>query len=401
MPRFRYSFMRPDGVIAQAAGEAESELALAARLQREHCYLLRAGPERSWRGQLAGLSFKMGQPSLALALHELGSLVKAGLPVDRGLTVVAEIFPEPRLRVVLLRVRDAVRRGAALADAMEGEASIFSPFHVNLVRAGEAGGALDEALLRLAEHLRQKDALRGQILVAMIYPAILMLVGVAALLLLATVVLPQLAPIFADAGQQMPLPTRLILDASGFLHRFGWLVMVLGVLGVLALRQYLEKPENLLRWDRLKLRLPLAGPIIMAVQTAWFARTSGTLLKAGVALPTALVLARQTVTNRAMSEALQLATVEVRAGRSLTDALQKTGVFPRLSAQLISVGEESGHLDDMLMHQAELFERGAARDIERLVAILVPALTIIIGVSVAGVLASILLAVMQLNELAT
>lgn len=401
MPRFRYSFVRPDGVIAQAIGEAESEFALAARLQREHCYLLSAGPELSWRSQLANLTLRTGQSSLVLALHELGSLVKAGLPVDRGLTVVAELFPEPRLKGALLRVRDAVRRGVSLADAMEAEPDYFMAFHVNLVRAGEAAGALDDALLRLAEHLRQKDALRGQIMVALIYPAILMLVGVAALILLATVVLPQLAPIFADAGQQMPLPTQLILDASDFLQRFGWLVVVLAVLGVMALRQYLQKPENGLRWDRIKLRLPVLGSIIMAVQTAWFARTSGTLLKAGVALPTALVLARQTVTNRAMSEALRLATIDVRAGRKLTDALQKSGVFSLLTAQLISVGEEVGHLDDMLIHQAELFERSAARDIERLVAILVPALTIVIGSSVAGVLASILLAVMKLNELAS
>lgn len=388
-------------MIAQGTGEAESELELASRLQREHCYLLSIGPERSWQSRLTNLTLKTGRSSLVLALHELGSLVKAGLPVDRGLSVVAELFPEPRLRASLVRVRDSVRRGLSLADAMEAEPAYFSAFHVNLVRAGEVGASLDEALLRLAEHLRQKDALRGQILVALIYPAILMLVGVAALILLATVVLPQLAPIFADAGQQMPLPTRLILESADWLRRFGWLVILLIILGALALRQHLKTLENRLRWDRLKLRLPLAGAVIMAVQTAWFARTSGTLLKAGVALPTALVLARQTVTNRAMSEALRLATIEVRGGRSLTDALQKSGVFPRLSAQLISVGEESGHLDDMLVHQAELFERGAARDIERLVAILVPALTIIIGVSVAGVLASILLAVMKLNELAS
>jgi general secretion pathway protein F len=149
------------------------------------------------------------------------------------------------------------------------------------------------------------------------------------------------------------------------------------------------------------LKIPLVGPVMLAVQTARFARTTGTSLRAGVALPAALGLARVTLTNTAISEALRAAIAEVKAGRTLTDALQKSEYFPKLSLQLISVGEESGKLDEMLMHQAELFERSSARRVEGLVAILVPAMTILIGSTVAGVLASILLAVMRLNELAS
>jgi general secretion pathway protein F len=273
--------------------------------------------------------------------------------------------------------------------------------HVNLVRAGEAGSALDEALLRLAEHLRQHENLRSQIQTALIYPAILMLVGVAALVLLATVVLPQLQPIFADAGRQMPLPTRMILSASAFLQQFGWLMAILLTVAILLIRRRLTEPGPRMRWDRFKLRLPLVGPVILTVETARFARTAGTLLKSGVSLPVALGLARQTLGNSALSEALRGAAVDVRGGKPLTDALRKSGIFPGLTAQLVSVGEETGHLDEMLVHQAELFERQAARRIETLVAILVPGITIVIGVSVAGVLAAILLAVMQLNELAS
>jgi len=401
MPRYRYSFVRPDGVVAQATAEADTELALATKLQREHCFLLSAGPERSWRRWADGISFNTGNASLILGLHELGSLIKAGLPVDRGLTVVTELFPEPRLKTALIRVRDAVRRGNSLADAMAAEPAFFSAFHVNLIRAGEASATLDDALLRLAAHLRQAQSLRGQIMVALIYPAILMLVGVAALILLATVVLPQLAPIFADAGTDMPLPTRLILDGAAFLHGYGWLLALLIMLAGFWVQKQWREPATRRRWDAAILRLPLLGALIMSIQTAWFARTAGTLLKAGVALPTALNLARETLTNTAMNEALRQAITEVRSGRSLTDALQKSGLFPKLAAQLISVGEESGHLDDMLVHQAELFERSAARRIESFIAILVPAMTILIGCSVAGVLASILLAVMKLNELAT
>jgi general secretion pathway protein F len=201
-----------------------------------------------------------------------------------------------------------------------------------------------------------------------IYPAILLLVGVSALVLLATVVLPQLVPIFADAGQQMPLPTRVILDLSTFSSRFGWLVAIIIAAAGLAIRQSLRQPLPRARWDQLTLKLPLVGPILLAVQTARFARTTGTALK---------------------------------AGRTLTDALQKSTFFPTLSLQLISVGEESGKMDEMLLHQAELFERSSARRVESMVAILVPAMTILIGSTVAGVLASILLAVMRLNELAS
>ena len=401
MARYQYSFIQRDGTTAHAVTDADDVGALAAQLQREHRYLLRATPEHSLRALLGRLKLHSEHASLVLALHELGSLLKAGLPVDRGLAVVAELLPESGLRAALLRARDAVRRGSGLADALEGEPAYFSALHINLVRAGEVGGALDEALLRLAEHLRASENLRSQIQTALIYPAILLLVGVAALILLATVVLPQLQPIFADAGRQMPLPTRMILAGSDFLRRFGWLIATLIISVFYAIRRRLAQLGPRLRWDRFTLRLPLVGPVILAVETARFARTAGTLLKAGVALPVALSLARQTLNNAALSEALRIAVIEVRGGKPLTDALRRSGVFPGLTAQLVSVGEETGHLDEMLVHQAELFERQSARRIENLVAILVPGLTILIGASVAGVLAAILLAVMQLNELAS
>jgi len=401
MARFRYSYMRADGTVARAAAEAPDTESLAARLRQEHCYLLHAGPEESWRHRLTNLRFRTGHGALITALHELGTLVKAGLPVDRALSVVMGLFPEPRLAAALSRLHASLRRGVSFADALEAEPKFFSAFHVNIIRAGEESARLDESLLRLAEYLRQGDALRGQILTALIYPAILMLVGIAALVLLATVVLPQLAPIFAEAGQPMPLPTRLILLGAAFLQHFGLALALLLVLGWLALRQSLEKPANRQLWDRLKLRLPLLGGIILAVQTARFARTTGTLLKAGVALPASLGLGRQTVTNSAMSEALRLAILDVRGGRPLHAALRESGIFSQLTTQLVAVGEESSRLDELLIHQAELFERSSSRRIETLVAILVPVLTLGIGAGVAGVLASILLAVMRLNELAS
>ncbi|MCF3945754.1 type II secretion system F family protein [Acidiphilium iwatense] len=401
MPRFRYSFVRSDGVVVHASADSEDAQALALRVQREHGYLLHATPELSWRAWLARLRLTTGQSSLILALHELGSLVKAGLPVDRSLAVVAALLPDLGLRVSLLHLRDAVRRGATLAEAMEADPTQFSALHVNLVRAGEIGGTLDDTLLRLAEHLRQQNALRSQIQTALIYPAILVFVGISALILLATVVLPQLAPIFVDAGQKIPLSIRLTLGGTAFVRNFGWLIAIALVASVLLIRRSLERPDLRLRWDRFKLKLPLVGPVILAVQTARFARTSGTLLKAGMALPAALGLARQTLTNRALDEALRVATLGVRGGRPLAEALLASGLFPALSSQLISVGEETGHLDEMLLHQAELFERSGAKRLENLVAVLVPTLTIAVGATVASVLASILLAVMQLNQLAS
>ena len=401
MPRFRYSYMQRDGTMANGVAEAVDLSALADRLQRERCYLLHAAPERPWHGALGVIKLFGHGASLVLALHELGSLVKAGLPVDRGVAVVAELLPEPGLRAALLRVRDNVRRGGGLADALEAEPAYFTALHVNLIRAGEMSGALDDALLRLAEHVRQSENLRSQIQTALIYPTILMLVGMGALILLATVVLPQLAPIFAEAGRQMPLPTRVILGGAAFLREFGWLLLLAMLAGGWAIRRRLALPGPRLRWDQFKLRLPLLGSVIQSIQTARFARTTGTLLRSGVSLPVALGLARQTLGNAALNEALREAAIGVRGGKSLTEALRRSGAFPGLTAQLVSVGEETGHLDEMLVHQAELFERQAARRIENLVAILVPGLTILIGVSVAGVLAAILLAVMQLNELAS
>jgi len=398
--RFRYRFVRNDGVVVEAAADAEDEFTLAAKLRRERGYLLRAWPERNWQAWLAALNWRFGRSSIPLALQELGSLVKAGLPIDRSLSVVSELLPDEGLRNALYRIRDSVRRGNSLADAMEMEKSYFSVLHVNLVRAGEVGNTLSESLLRLADHLRSQAELQGQIQVALIYPMILMLVGVGALILLATVVLPQLVPIFADAGQEMPLPTRIILGASSILRESGWLLTIILALLSVLLRQILRRPKVMVKWHAFKLRLPVIGPLIQAAQIARFARTAGTLLRSGVALSASLSLARQSLTNMAINEAVRIAIIDIRAGRSLTDALKDVGVLPKFTSQLISVGEEGGNLDEMLLHQAELFERSGARRIESLVAILVPFLTILIGTTVAGVLASILLAIMKLNELA-
>jgi general secretion pathway protein F len=401
MSQFRYRAISAAGEVLVGRMEAASVNEVVSRLQDQGHTPLEAAPaagEASGGGG-AGL-FRKGPftgEQLAQFTHQLATLLGAGQPLDRALGILLDLPEGERARNMVERIRDRVRGGTTLSTALDEENGVFPRLYVSLVRAGEAGGSLDETLRRLADYLERAQALRGSIINALIYPAFLMVGVLGSLVLLLAYVVPQFVPIFTDMQVPIPLITKVVLAVGTVVGDWWWAVLtVLGVAGVL-MRVRLADPAARLAFHGRLLDMKVAGPLLLKIETARIARTLGTLLKNGVPLLSALSIGRQVTGNRALDLALEQAAERVKGGTGLGSALAQTERFPRLALQMIQVGEEAGALDTMLLKVADTFDVEAKRAIDRLLAALVPTLTIVMTVLVAFIMAAILLPLLSLT----
>lgn len=400
MPWFRYKAVDPNGALLEGELQGRSEQAVIRQLQQlGHTPILVGEIGEARRGR-AWLGRRRGRMDLGRFTRDLANLLKAGIPLDRALEMLAEIAEEPATAEQLGRLLDRVRGGASLAEAMEAQEGLFSRFYLNMVKAAEAGGALEDVLARLAEYLERHRALKDGIKTALIYPGILVAVTLVSLIALVTFVIPQFAALFEEMGQALPLPSRIVMASGEFLRVYGWVLMVLLAALALLLRQLLAQPQFRYRWDLWSLRLPLVGNLIAKTETAILARTLGTLLGGGVPLLTALAIVKETVTNRVLAEVVGAVSEEVQQGRGLAEPIARSGRFPRLAAHLVRVGEETGQLEAMLLQLAAIYDGEVNRAVQRMLALLEPLLIIGLGLIVGFIILSILVAVLSVNELA-
>lgn len=402
MSMFRYRAISAAGEALTGRMEASSVADVVARLQDQGHTPLEAAPaDGAASGSGIAALFRKGPftgDQLAQFTHQLATLLGAGQPLDRALGILLDLPEGERAKNLVERVRDRVRGGTTLSTALDEENGVFPRLYVSLVRAGEAGGSLDETLRRLADYLERAQALRGSIVNALIYPAFLMVGVLGSLVLLLAYVVPQFVPIFADMQVPIPLITQVVLAMGTAISDWWWaILLVVVVLGVF-LRLRLNDPDAKLAFHGRLLTMRLAGPLLLKVETARIARTLGTLLKNGVPLLSSLAIARQVTGNRALDLALEQAAERVKGGTGLGSALSQTERFPRLALQMIQVGEEAGALDTMLLKVADTFDVEAKRAIDRLLAALVPALTIVMTVMVAFIMAAILLPLLSLTS---
>lgn len=402
MPRFRFKAVTAEGaVVAGEIDAASADAAIAAIQARGEFPLSAVEASKGITRDLGRLVWRRApsQRAISIALRELATLLSAGLPLDRALDVVRALGVDKRLDQSLVAARDRVRSGSGLADALAHE-TVLPKLVLSLIRAGELAGSLDEALRRAAEYQERAHLLTESIKSALIYPIILVATAGLSITFILTTVLPEFKPMFAEAGQALPLPTRIVMAAGDLVDSYGWALLVSLILGGYGLRRALRRPVFRRRWDGALLRLPILGSLILKTEIARFSRTLGTLLASGLPLPAALATTRDVMGNRAMADAVEAMARDLRAGEGLSDLLRRTDLFPTLVVQLVRVGEESGKLEDMLLRQAEIYDREVARTIERLMSALVPGLTIGLGLAVAGIITAILLAILKVNELA-
>jgi general secretion pathway protein F len=406
MTLYRYKAVDGNGAIVEGEMEAESERAVAAQLQDNGLLPLHAHPggTASIREFLSkdvwparhGLS----QPQLALLTRELATLMQAGVELEEALEILLSLAENETVARIAGAVLDGVRGGSALADAMARHPDTFPRLYVNMVRAGEAGATLDAVFHRLAGYLEQSVAARSEVRSAMIYPLVLIGMAVLSVFVLVGFVLPRFKPLFDGAGAELPLATRIVMTVGEAMESYGWVLTLAVLIGCLLMRVWLRTEPGRLRWDRGLLNAPVLGSILYRLETARFTRTLGTLLTNGVPMLDALSIAIETVGNSAFRRDLTGIVASVGAGRRLSAEVDSIGGFPLLGARLIRVGEGSGELEAMLLKIADIYEHEVQQAVRRALALFTPALTLFLGILIAGIISSILLAILSINEVA-
>jgi general secretion pathway protein F len=405
MTMFRYTALGAGGERLSGLMDAATETEVIARLQRQGTLPLRAEPADKASRWPRLLQMDLGgrrglrRQDIADLVRELATMLTAGQDLDRALRYMQETA-SPRVRPTVTGLRDAVRDGSPLSVAMSRYPGSFPPMQVGLVRAGEAGGNLGPTLARIADLLDRQRALAATVTSALIYPAVLLVAMIGAVTLLLTEVLPQFVPMFEQSGVALPASTRLLIAAGDFVQADGLYLLLAGLLllmlGRMALRQ--DRVRRMLEYALL--RLPVIGSLTQEVLAARFTRVLGTLLLNGVALIPALAIVRDAMGNRTARLAVEQASLTARGGGSLTPALASAGVFPARTIHLLRLGEETAQLATMALRAADIHEEKTRLATQRLTALLVPAMTILMGVAVGGIVASLMTAMLSLNNLA-
>lgn len=333
-------------------------------------------------------------------IGELAVLLNAGLPLDRALALAIENVEDVAARAHFAAMLAEVREGMSLSQAMARRTWLFPPSAQAMAEAGEANGRLGDALTRLAAALESADELRRLVVTSMIYPAMLLALAVSVILMMLLYVVPQFESLFATAGNKLPPSSRSIMAASRMLRDHGWLLFGICVATFLGVRHLVARPAARRGLDRVTLAIPQIGTLVKHFETARFARTLSVLLDGEVSLPTALALARRAIGNHAMGELVEKVAEGVKEGEGLTGPLAATGVFPRVAIGFLRTGEETSRLPLMLARLADVMDSDVKVRLERAIAIITPLITIVLGASVAGIIASIMSALLGFNDLA-
>ena len=407
MAQFQYRASDGDGKILEGMIDAADRGAAAARLQDRGLLPLSVAAPGPQRRGLAAIKlpeidiFRKGvkKTDLLIFTHELSTLLKAGLPLDRSLSILAELSESGEMKRVTSEVLTEVQRGKSLAEALGEHPKVFEPLYVNMVKAGEVGGILDQVLQRLTEYLESATELRDEVRSAMIYPAILLATSFGSVSILLVYVLPKFTSVFTQSGSALPTSAAILMGLSDLLRTWWWLGLLLLVGAGIGFAQWVNTERGRVTWDRMRLQMALVGDVNRKVAVSRFARTLGTLLKSGVPMLQALDIVKNVSGNVVLAEAIDEVKTGVRGGDGVAGPLNQSGVFPQLALQMISVGEETGRLDDMLVQVAEYFDKEVRSTIRKLTGMLEPVMLVVGGLVVGFVVLAMFSAIFSVNNM--
>ena len=331
--------------------------------------------------------------------RELATMLSAGLPLTQALATLTSLSDKPATKDLFERIRGLVESGATLSAALQQSGNTFSRFYISLIHAGEASGALDQVLTRLAEYQSRSQQLRDAVIAALVYPAILMFVAGSSLVVLLIYVVPQFEPLFEDLGQALPFSTQIVIAMANVLRNFWWAFPIAAAAAYFLYQRIIAQPVHKRRWDRVMQRLPIIGELITHLEVTRLCRTLGTLTHSGVALLDGVNIVRESTANQIFYEAFDALAKDLEQGRGLSQPMAEAGCFPQLAVQLTRVGEETGGLAAMLLKLADIYDEQAQTSIKRLLSFLEPVLILSLGLFIAFIIVSILLAILGLNEL--
>ena len=401
MATYTYKAVNAEGRFAEGRLEAADTRSAASRLQSMGLIPVSIDePVEKGKGSLRGLSLQwVTRRDILFFTEELATLVRAGLPLDRALSVTAELTGKPALRAVVLDVLKQIKGGKSLAESLASHPKHFTRLYVNMIRAGEAGGVLDIILERLAEFERSADEMRSYLAASLVYPCLLTAVGIGSIGLLFYFVIPKFAAIFTDLGVPIPPATQVLLAISVFTTTYWWLALLLIAGAVMGFRSWIRTPKGSRSWDAFILRLPLLGATVLKVEVARFARTLGTLTSSAVPLIAGVRIVHDIARNQLVAEGISKIAAGAKRGEGVARPMRDAGVFPGLAVHLVEVGEETGRLDTMLLQIADVYEKDVRTSVKALTSVFEPAIILVMGVLVGAVVLSILMAITNIADI--
>lgn len=418
MPVYAYKGYDTRGKSVSGVKDADNLRALKAALKKDGVLLTEA-KEAALRakaaGEAAAISFialinpvtalKMfrerdtaDRVQVAVLTRQLGTLLKAGVPLAEGLSALVDQTERPGLKRVLAQVKTQVNEGASLGDAMASHPKVFEDLYVNMIRAGEASGTLDAVLFRLAEFLEAQNRLRSKVISALFYPVVMTILGAVLIGILMVSVVPKVTAIFADTGRALPWNTQLLIVIANLTGDYWWLIAIFVGLGVWAFRRWKRTPRGRALVDKIVLKLWVVGPLARRIAITRFAKTLATMLASGVPLLRALDIVKAILGNSVLMKVVEDAKESIKEGESIAAPLKRSGEFPPIVTHMIAVGERSGQLEQMLENVAVAYETEVDMKIGRLTTLLEPVMIMVMGGSVAFIVFSILMPIMEMNE---
>ena len=392
MPSFTYTARSFSGDLKSATLDAASRDDVIAQLRRQRLSVVKiddAPQKKARRGHI-----KMRD--VVIFTRQFSTMINAGLPLVQALTILAEQSQNKTLSDITRKVVFDVESGNTVADAMGKHPTAFSPLYVNMVAAGEAGGILDTILMRLATFMEKNDALVRKVKGAMIYPSVIMSVAGIAVTVLLIFVIPVFENLFNSAGLALPLPTRIVMGASRFLKGYWYIVLAAVVTAWFLYKRYVSKPEGRLRVDRILLNVPVLGDVLRKSAVSRFTRTLGTLVSSGVSILDGLEITARTAGNRVVQDAIMESRSSIAGGDTIAQPLKKSGVFPPMVISMISVGEQTGGLDEMLSKIADFYDDEVDAAVGNLLSLLEPMMIVFLGVVVGGMVVSMYLPIFDM-----
>ncbi len=401
MTSFHFRAVTPDGKLRTGTLAAETDKAVARELRNQGLVPVYVGvqPKKSFELKLP--AFNTGRRRDVLFFtQELSTLLNAGVPLDRALSITSELTEHANFRFIVLDILRVLKGGRSLADSLATHPEYFSNLYVNIVRAGEASGALGAVFDRLTQFERTRDDLQNYVISSMIYPGLLTLVGLGSILVLMNFVVPRFAQVFQESRMRMPLPTQIMLEASRIMKTYGWMAVGAVVAAGAGLRFYIRTTAGRMWWDSFRLRIPMLGDALRKAETSRFARAMETLVSNSVPLVQSLGIAAAILNNRKIAASLEYVAQGVKRGEGLSAPLKRTGQFPALAGHLLSVGEETGRLDQMFARMADIYETDTRAAIKRFTALFEPMVILVMGIIVGVLILSMMLAITSINEVA-
>jgi general secretion pathway protein F len=405
MTTFHFKAVASDGKTRTGTLVGESQKSIARELSRQGLVPVYVGSSQQTSG--ANLDIKLPgfgggrRKDILFFTQELTTLLNSGIPLDKALYIAAEITERKQFKEIILEILRMLKGGKSFGDCLAAHPVYFSELYINMVRAGEASGALGPVFERLSEFERTRDELRSYIIGAMVYPALLTLVGLGSMFILMYFVVPKFAQIFTEARLQMPLPTKIMVETSRIVQSYGLFViggLIAITVGAVA---YVRTVEGRLWWDRIRLKFPVLGGALRKAETARFARAMGTLVANSVPLVQSLGIAAKILNNRMIANTLDSVAQGVKRGEGIAGPLKKTGQFPALASHLLTVGEETGKLDVMFHRMADIYETETRDAIKRFTSLFEPVIILVMGIMIGTLVLSMLLAIASINDVAS